>query len=110
VTGFQKAWWALRQKYQGIAAPVARSEADFDPGAKYHIPGNTPYTRYFVAFILQFQFHKALCDASGFTGPLHECSIFGSAEAGPILAYFEPLMGWLQTRNTGQQCGWEGEG
>jgi peptidyl-dipeptidase A len=110
VTGFQKAWWALRQKYQGIAAPVARSEADFDPGAKYHILGNTPYTRYFLAFSLQFQFHKALCDAAGHKGPLPECSVYGNAEAGPILAYFEPLMGWLQTRNTSQQCGWEGEG
>ena len=57
-------------------------EEDFDPGAKYHIPGNTSYTRYFLSFILQFQFHKALCDAAGFKGPLHECSIFGSKEAG----------------------------
>jgi peptidyl-dipeptidase A len=79
---YNKAWWELRQKYQGLAAPVARSEADFDPGAKYHIPGNTPYTRYFLSFILQFQFHKALCDAAGFKGPLHECSIFGNQEAG----------------------------
>jgi peptidyl-dipeptidase A len=61
---------------------VARTEEDFDPGAKYHIPGNTPYTRYFLSFILQFQFHKALCDASGHKGPLHECSIFGNTEAG----------------------------
>jgi peptidyl-dipeptidase A len=61
---------------------VPRTEEDFDPGAKYHIPGNTPYTRYFLSFILQFQFHKALCDAAGFKGPLNECSIFGSAEAG----------------------------
>jgi peptidyl-dipeptidase A len=79
---YNKAWWELRQKYQGLSAPVARSEADFDPGAKYHIPGNTPYTRYFLSFILQFQFHKALCDAAGFKGPLHECSIFGNQEAG----------------------------
>jgi len=61
---------------------VARTEADFDPGAKYHIPGNTPYTRYFLSFILQFQFHKALCEAAGHTGPLSECSIYGSEEAG----------------------------
>jgi peptidyl-dipeptidase A len=79
---YNKAWWELRGKYQGIVPPVARSEEDFDPGAKYHIPGNTPYTRYFLSFILQFQFHKALCDASGFKGPLNECSIFGSTEAG----------------------------
>jgi peptidyl-dipeptidase A len=79
---YNKAWWELREKYQGLTAPVARTEEDFDPGAKYHIPGNTPYTRYFLSFILQFQFHKALCDASGYKGPLNECSIFGSTEAG----------------------------
>jgi peptidyl-dipeptidase A len=79
---YNKAWWELREKFQGVSAPVPRSEADFDPGAKYHIPGNTPYTRYFLSFILQFQIHKALCDASGFKGPLNECSIFGSTEAG----------------------------
>jgi peptidyl-dipeptidase A len=79
---YNAAWWAIREKYQGIRPPVARTEADFDPGAKYHIPGNTPYTRYFLSFILQFQFHKALCDAAGFKGPLSECSIYGNEEAG----------------------------
>jgi peptidyl-dipeptidase A len=79
---YTKAWWDLRQKYQGVAPPVPRTEEDFDPGAKYHVPGNTPYTRYFLSFILQFQFHRALCQAAGFKGPLHECSIFGSKEAG----------------------------
>ena len=79
---YNAAWWELREKYQGIAAPVARSEQDFDPGAKYHIPGNTPYTRYFLSFIIQFQFHKALCESAGFQGPLHECSIYGNKEAG----------------------------
>jgi len=79
---YNKAWWDLRLKYQGVAPPVARSEADFDPGAKYHIPGNVPYTRYFLARILQFQFYRALCQASGFNGPLHRCTFFGSKEAG----------------------------
>jgi peptidyl-dipeptidase A len=79
---YNQAWWDLRRQYQGIAPPVARTEAQFDPGAKYHIPDNTPYTRYFLSYILQFQFHKALCDAAGFKGPLHECSVFGSKEAG----------------------------
>ncbi|MFQ5982572.1 MAG: M2 family metallopeptidase [Woeseiaceae bacterium] len=79
---YNKAWWELRTRYQGIAAPVARSEDDFDPGAKYHIPANVSYTRYFLAHILQFQFHRALCGAAGFEGPLHECSIYGSKEAG----------------------------
>lgn len=79
---YNKAWWELRERYQGVSPPNARSEQDFDPGAKYHIPGNTPYTRYFLAFILQFQFHRELCEAAGFEGPLHECSIAGSQAAG----------------------------
>jgi peptidyl-dipeptidase A len=82
---YNKAWWALREKYQGVAAPVARSEQDFDPGAKYHVPANVPYTRYFLARILQFQFHKAMCEAAGFKGPLHECSVYGNQEAGKRL-------------------------
>jgi peptidyl-dipeptidase A len=79
---YNAAWWELRRHYQGIAPPVPRTEADFDPGAKYHIPANTPYTRYFLSYILQFQFHQALCAIAGQTGPLNECSIFGSAAAG----------------------------
>lgn len=82
---YNAAWWQLRADYQGIAPAVARDETDFDAGAKYHIPGNTPYTRYFLARILQFQFHRALCDAAGHVGPLHECSIYGSEEAGQRL-------------------------
>ncbi|MBN4050400.1 M2 family metallopeptidase, partial [Desulfobulbus sp. AH-315-M07] len=134
---YNAAWWALRLRYQGIAPGVARSEADFDPGAKFHIPNNTPYTRYFLARILQFQFHKSMCDAAGFKGPVHECSIHGSKVAGDklskmlamgasrpwpeamtaltgspqmdasaIIAYFAPLMKWLEQENAGRQCGW----
>ena len=83
---YNKTWWQLREKYQAITAPVARSESDFDPGAKYHIPANTPYTRYFLSYILQFQFHRALCKDIGFTGPLHRCSIYGNKQAGAKLA------------------------
>ena len=79
---YNAAWWQLREQYQGVGAPVPRSEEDFDPGAKYHIPANTPYTRYFLSYILQFQFHKALCEAAGFKGPLHECSVYGNEAAG----------------------------
>ncbi|HKY92391.1 MAG TPA: M2 family metallopeptidase [Nevskiaceae bacterium] len=79
---YNKAWWDLRAQYQGVSPPMARSEEDFDPGAKYHVAGNTPYTRYFLSFVVQFQFQKALCEASGFKGPLHECDIYGNAEAG----------------------------
>jgi peptidyl-dipeptidase A len=134
---YNAGWWKLRSDYQGIAPPVARSEADFDPGAKFHIPGNTPYTRYFLARILQFQFHRAACEMAGWQGPLHRCSIYGNRkvgerldammrlglsrpwpealetftgsreiDAGAIIAYFQPLMGWLRDQNKGMQCGW----
>ncbi|HEX6649703.1 MAG TPA: M2 family metallopeptidase [Pyrinomonadaceae bacterium] len=82
---YNKAWWDLREKYQGIAPPVARTEQDFDPGAKYHVPANTPYARYFLAAILQFQFHRALCREAGFSGPLYQCSIYGNKKAGEKL-------------------------
>jgi peptidyl-dipeptidase A len=75
-------WWALRQQYQGVAAPVPREASDFDPGAKYHVPANVPYMRYFLAAVLQFQFHRALCKVAGHTGPLHECSIYNNKAAG----------------------------
>jgi len=79
---YNKGWWDLRMKYQGIKPPVARAATDFDPGAKYHIPGNTPYMRYFLADILQFQFHKAACKLAGFKGPLHRCTIYGNKDVG----------------------------
>lgn len=82
---YNAAWWELRNRYQGVAAPAARSEADFDPGAKYHVPANVPYMRYFLARVLQFQFYRSLCREAGYTGPLHRCSFFGSREAGAKL-------------------------
>ena len=82
---YNQAWWDLREKYQGVKAPTERSEADFDPGAKYHVPGNVPYTRYFLAHILQFQFHQALCETAGDKGPVHRCSIYGNQAAGEKL-------------------------
>ncbi|HZG54542.1 MAG TPA: M2 family metallopeptidase [Pyrinomonadaceae bacterium] len=82
---YNRAWWELRTKYQGIAPPAPRSEADFDAGAKYHVPANTPYARYFLAAILQFQFHRALCREAGFKGPLNRCSIYGNKQAGAKL-------------------------
>ena len=79
---YNKAWWDLRLKYQGVVPPAPRSEADFDPGAKYHVPANVPYTRYFLAFIYQFQFYRALCKEAGYSGPLNRCTFFDSKEAG----------------------------
>lgn len=86
---YNKAWWELKAKYQGVAPVVARGEDFFDPGAKYHVPANTPYTRYFLADILQFQFYKALCDEAGYKGPLYECSFYGNKAAG---AKFEAML------------------
>ncbi len=82
---YNKAWWALRAKYQGIAPGNTRDEKMFDPGSKYHIPANVPYMRYFLARILQFQFHRAMCKIAGHTGPLHECSIYGNKDVGKKL-------------------------
>ncbi len=83
---YNEHWWALRLKYQGIAPPNGpRDEQFFDPGAKYHIPANVPYMRYFLARILQFQFHRALCAAAGHEGPLHTCSVYGNKVAGAKL-------------------------
>jgi peptidyl-dipeptidase A len=79
---YNKAWWELRLKYQGVAPLAPRGEEFFDPGAKYHIPSNTPYTRYFLAYILQFQFHRALSQAAGCTTAIHRCSIYESKDAG----------------------------
>ncbi len=78
-------WWKLRTEFQGIIPPVERTEKHFDPGAKYHVPANVPYTRYFLAAILQFQFHRALCKVAGHQGPLHSCSIYGNKEVGKRL-------------------------
>ena len=81
-TNLNSSWWRLREYYQGISTSTERSEEYFDPGAKYHIPGNTPYTRYYLARIMQYQFHEALCNEIEFDGLLHECSIYGSKKAG----------------------------
>ncbi len=82
---YNKAWWDLRLKLQGLVPPEDRPPEAFDPGAKFHVPNHVPYTRYFLAQVLQFQFHRALCEAAGSSGPLHRCSIYGSKEAGAKL-------------------------
>jgi len=82
---YDKLWWDLRAQYQGIARPEPAVAGGFDAGAKYHVAANVPYARYFIADVLQFQFHRALCKAAGYTGPLHRCSIYGNAAAGAKL-------------------------
>lgn len=134
---YNQAWTDLRVQYQGIVPPVERPADAFDPGAKFHIPGNTPYTRYFLARLLQFQFYKAACEQAGWKGPLHRCSFYGNKQVGErlnamlemgaskpwpdaleaftgsremdgtaMIAYFQPLMTWLQEQNKNRQCGW----
>ncbi|GAB3269892.1 M2 family metallopeptidase [Parahaliea aestuarii] len=82
---YNDAWWQLRREYQGISSPVARDDDAFDPGAKYHIPANVSYSRYFLAHLLQFQFHREMCEQAGFKGPLYACSAYGSEQAGKAL-------------------------
>ncbi|HEX8109621.1 MAG TPA: M2 family metallopeptidase [Kofleriaceae bacterium] len=86
---YNQHWWDLKKQYQGVAPPVERAATDFDPGAKYHVAANVPYMRYFLAAVLQFQFHKALCAKAGYKGPLYECSIYGNKDAGA--AYMKML-------------------
>ena len=93
-----ESWWEMRKNYQGIVPPSERSEAYFDAGAKYHIPGNTPYTRYYLARIMQYQFHEALCKESGFEGYLHECSVYGNKDAGEKI---------ISTMAIGQSLPWQ---
>jgi peptidyl-dipeptidase A len=83
---YTKRWWELRGLYGGVMPPSARAATDFDPGAKYHVPGNVPYMRYFLAQVLEFQFYRSLCHAASYTGPLYRCSYYGSKEAGGRLA------------------------
>ena len=82
---YNAAWWDLKHRYQGVVEPAARSEQDFDPGAKYHVAANVPYVRYFLARVLQFQFHRSWCRAAGWTGPLYRCSVYGNKAAGQQL-------------------------
>ena len=93
-----ESWWEMRKYYQGIVPPSERSEDYFDAGAKYHIPGNTPYTRYYLARIMQYQFHEALCKASGYDGYLHECSVYGNKVAGEKI---------ISTMALGQSLPWQ---
>ncbi|WP_448657612.1 M2 family metallopeptidase [Sphingomonas sp. CJ99] len=83
--GYQAAWDSLRLQYQGLVPPEERGDDKFDPGAKYHVPASVPYTRYFLARLLQFQFYKAACEQAGWTGPLHRCSFYGNKEVGEKL-------------------------
>ena len=82
---YDKAWWALREQYQGVKRPAAMAEGGFDAGAKYHVAADTPYARYFLATMLQFQFHRALCREAGYVGPLSRCSVYGNKKAGAKL-------------------------
>ncbi len=83
--GYNKTWWEMRAKYQGVAPPEPRTEAAFDPGAKYHVAASVPYSRYFLAHILEFQFYRAMCQEAGFQGPLHRCSFYNNKQAGAKL-------------------------
>jgi peptidyl-dipeptidase A len=86
---YNQHWWELKKQYQGVAPPIERAATEFDPGAKYHVAANVPYMRYFLAAVLQFQFHKALCARAGYHGPLYDCSIYGNKDAGA--AYMKML-------------------
>lgn len=79
-------WWELRLQYQGVVPPITRTERDFDPASKYHVPADIPYAKYFVGVIMQFQLYETLCEMSGHTGELHTCDLYRSREAGRLLS------------------------
>ncbi|KAJ3051438.1 hypothetical protein HK097_007537, partial [Rhizophlyctis rosea] len=81
---YQSAWEKMVEHYQGLKRPAPASKDDFDAGAKFHVPSNVPYIRYFGAATLQFQLHAALCDATVPNTPLHNCSIYENKEAGEL--------------------------
>jgi peptidyl-dipeptidase A len=85
IEDYNSLWWRLREEYQGVKAPNERPADAFDAGAKFHVPGNTPYMRYFLARILQYQFHRSLCEIVGAGGGVHRCSIYGDRRAGQRL-------------------------
>jgi len=75
-------YWELREKCQGVKAPVIRDRENFDPGAKFHVAANIPYSRYFLSAIIQFQLHAALCRSKQHVATPHTCDIYGSLAAG----------------------------
>jgi peptidyl-dipeptidase A len=82
---YDKTWWQLREQYMGVKRPAAMANGGFDAGAKYHVAADVPYARYFLADMLQFQFHRALCREAGYTGPLNRCSVYDNPKAGAKL-------------------------
>ncbi|GFY78990.1 angiotensin-converting enzyme, partial [Trichonephila inaurata madagascariensis] len=99
-------WWDLRLKYQGVCPPVRRTNDDLDAAAKYHVAADVPYIRYFVSFVIQFQFHKSLCDAAGYEGPLHKCDIYQNKKAGQLMSDMLSLgssVHWKEAMKIGTQ-------
>ena len=92
---YNDAWWDLVAKYQGLIPPGPRPANAFDPGAKYHIANNSPYTRYFLAEIYEFQFYRAACRLAEWKGPLNRCNIFGNKAVG---AKFDAMLALGQSQ------------
>jgi len=82
---YNEAWWDLVGRYQHVMPPGPRPPNAFDPGAKYHVADNTPYARYFLADIYEFQFYRTACRLAGWQGPLNRCSVYRNKEVGAKL-------------------------
>jgi peptidyl-dipeptidase A len=130
---WNKRWWELTAKYQGIAPPTPRGEEFCDAATKTHINDDpAAYYDYALSFVLLFQIHDHIAREILHEDP-HDTSYFGRKEVGaflksilepgasvdwkallvektgsplsakPMLRYFEPLMGWLKEQNQGRK-------
>jgi len=129
---FNKTWWELVKRYQGIMPPTDRNEEFCDACSKTHIIDDpAQYYDYAMAEILLFQFHDHLAREI-LKQDVHATNYWGNKEVGdflkklmapgasvdwrqhlrenlgteisakPILDYFSPLMLWLKKQNKGR--------
>ena len=129
---YNKKWWELAKKYQGMVPPTERGEEFCDAASKTHINNDAAqYYDYAISYILLFQFHDHIAKNILNQDP-HATNYFGSKEVGtflydimkqgvncdwnevlkenlgtgmsakPMLDYFAPLMDYLKTQNKGR--------
>lgn len=130
---FNKMWWELVKKYQGIISPNERGEMYCDAATKTHINDDAgQYYDYAIANVLLFQFHTYIASKILKQDP-YATNYYGSKEVGKwmydvlspgatvdwrellkestgsemsakaLVDYFEPLMKWLKEENKGRK-------
>ncbi|MFB0938062.1 MAG: M2 family metallopeptidase [Urechidicola sp.] len=130
---YNKKWWELSKKYQGMVPPSERGEEYCDAASKTHINNDAAqYYDYAISYILLFQFHDHI-SKNILKQDTHATNYFGSKEVGeflngvlkqgancdwnellkesvgsemsakPMLDYFAPLMEYLKDQNKGKE-------